>query len=88
MADTPAEVEAETLGDTRSDAHALVDTLADSLAEVEAETPFDTRSDTQALLDPVADSLAEGKGRDTSRHTGRFVRTGRHWLTRVRRWSR
>ena len=45
MDDTLAEVEAETLGDTRGDAHALVDTPVDTLAELEAETLGDTRSD-------------------------------------------
>ena len=44
MADTLAEVETETVGDTRGDAQALVDTMADSLAEVEAETLSDTVS--------------------------------------------
>ena len=33
MADTLAEVETETVGDTRGDAQALVETMADSLAE-------------------------------------------------------
>ena len=34
LADTPKEMEALTLGDTRSDAHALVETLADALDEL------------------------------------------------------
>ena len=42
MAATIAEVKAETLGDTRSDAEVLVDTLGDTFPEVEAETPGDT----------------------------------------------
>ena len=49
-------MEAETLGDTLSDAQALVATLADSLAEVEAEALGDTLSDAQAMVDTVADS--------------------------------
>ena len=48
-----------TLGNTRHDAHALVDTPADTLAEVEAVTLADTRGDAQALIDTLADTLAE-----------------------------
>ena len=44
-------MEAETLGDTLSDAQAVVDTLVASQAEVEAETLGDTLSDAQALVD-------------------------------------
>ena len=51
LADTLAEVEAVTLGDTRMDAHALVDTLADELSEAEAVTLGDTRGDVHALVD-------------------------------------
>ena len=42
LADTLAELEAVTLGDTQRDAHALVDTLADTQAEVGAQTLGDT----------------------------------------------
>ena len=42
LADSQAEMEAETLGGTLSDALALVDTLGDSQAEVEAQTLGDT----------------------------------------------
>ena len=48
-------MEAETVGDTLSDAQALVDRLADSLAEVEADTLGDTLSNAQALVDTLAD---------------------------------
>ena len=47
LADSVAEVGAETLGDTLSDAHALVDTLSDLQAEVEAETLGDKLRDAQ-----------------------------------------
>ena len=43
-------MEALTLGDTRSDAHALVDTLADSLAEVEVMRLGDIRGNKAALV--------------------------------------
>ena len=52
-------MEAETLGDTLSDAQALIDKVADSLAEVKVDTLGDTLSDVQALVETVADSLAE-----------------------------
>ena len=55
LADLLAEEEAETPGDTRVDAQALVDTLADSLAEVETETQGDTLSNAQALVDRLAE---------------------------------
>ena len=48
-------MEAETLGDTRSNAKALVDALADSQAEVEAETLDDTLIDSQALVKTLPD---------------------------------
>ena len=44
LADSLAEVEAETLSDTLSDAQALIDTLANLEAEVEAETLGDKLS--------------------------------------------
>ena len=50
-----------TLGDARSDAHALVATLADTLAEIEAVTPGDKRGDTHTLVEILANTLAEVK---------------------------
>ena len=50
-------MEAETLGDTRGNAQALLDTLGDTLAEVEAETLGDTRA--MRRHDTVAASLPE-----------------------------
>ena len=76
LADTVAEVKAETPGDTRGDAQALVNTLADTLAEVETETVGDTRGDAQALVDTMADSLAEGGGRDARLQTERCAGIG------------
>ena len=55
LVESQAEVEAETLWDTLSDAQALVDTLPESLAEVKAETQGDTLSDSQPLVDTPAD---------------------------------
>ena len=52
-------MEAETVGDTLSDAQALVDRLADSLSEVEGETLGDTLSDAQALVHTMDDSQAK-----------------------------
>ena len=43
-------MEAETLGETVSDAQAVFDTLVASQAEVETETLGDTQSDMQARL--------------------------------------
>ena len=43
-----------TLGDTRSDEHALLDTLAETLAEVKAVTLGETRGDVYALVDTQA----------------------------------
>ena len=51
LADTRTEVEAETLGDRRSDTHAVIDILAASLAEVEGEAAGDTWCDAHALVD-------------------------------------
>ena len=45
------------LGDTRGDAHALVEPLAESLAEMEAVG--DTRDDAQALVNTLAETLLE-----------------------------
>ena len=53
LAGTLAEVEAETLGDRRGDAQALVDTLADTLEEVEAKTLGDAQSYAHALVDTL-----------------------------------
>ena len=66
-----AEVEAETLGDKKSDAQALDFRLADSVAEVEAETLGDTLSDAYALVDRLV---------DLRKHW--FTR----WLTRNQKW--
>ena len=56
------EVAAESEGDARSDAQALVNTLADTLAEVEAETLGDILSNAQALVETLADKVAEVGG--------------------------
>ena len=71
LPDLRAEVEAETLCDTLSNAQALVETLADSLAEVEQDTLGDTLSDALELVDTLA---------NLSKHwfTG--------WLTGKHRW--
>ena len=52
-------MEAKTIGDTRDDAQALVDTMAYSLAELEEETLGDTLRDAQALVKTLADTIAE-----------------------------
>ena len=52
-------MEAETPGDTRSDAQALVDTLAASLAEVEGEMIGSTLSDAQPPVETIADTVSE-----------------------------
>ena len=54
-----AEVEAEMLGNTHSNAQALVDTLVDSLAEVQAAAIGDTLSDAQQMVDMLPESLAD-----------------------------
>ena len=56
LPDSQAQIEAETLGDTLSDAQTVVDTLVALQAVVEAETLGDTQSDMQAMVDTVADS--------------------------------
>ena len=48
----------ETLGNTRGDAHPLVDKMADLLAEVETETLGDTLSDAQTLVKSLANRIA------------------------------
>ena len=74
-------MEEETLGDTLSDAQAMVDTLGTevvvntlnaSQAEVEAETLGDTLSDAQAMVDTLADLRKHYSTR---------------WLIRKKRWS-
>ena len=57
LANTIEEVEA--VGDTRRDAHVLVDTLADPVLKVDAVTLRDTRSDADELVETLADMLAE-----------------------------
>ena len=52
-------MEAETVGDTLSDAQTMVDTLAYSVAEVAKRSKGDTRRAAQALVDTLADTLAE-----------------------------
>ena len=56
-------MEAETLGGTRSDAQALVYTLADTLAEVQVVALGVTLGHTEELIDTLADSLAEVRPR-------------------------
>ena len=62
-ADTLAEMEAGTLGDTLVDVEveALVDALAERLAEVEAEILGDTLADVEveALVDTLPDTVGE-----------------------------
>ena len=48
-----------TLGDTLSNAQALVDTLADSVPEMEEYSVFKKRVGPQALVDALADTLTE-----------------------------
>ena len=48
-----------TLGNTQSDAHALVDTLAYTLAEVQSVTLGNTQSDAHAVMDTMADTVAD-----------------------------
>ena len=83
-------------GDTRGDAHALVNTMADTLPKEEAVG--DTWGDTHALVDNLAVTLTEvetvalGDARGSAqalvdtlsetRHTRRCASAGRHWLTR------
>ena len=54
LADSQAEMEAETLGGTVIDAPALVDTLPGLQVKMEAETLGDTLSDAQAMVDLLA----------------------------------
>ena len=51
LADTITEV--ESVGDTRGNAHAVVDYLANTLEELEA--PCDTWGETDALVDTLAE---------------------------------
>ena len=39
------------VGDTRGDAHALIETLAETLGEMEAKTLGENRGDASALVD-------------------------------------
>ena len=57
VADILAEMEAKTLGDTRCNAFALVETLRETLTEV--EKVGDTRGDAHALVNTLADTVAE-----------------------------
>ena len=52
-------MEAETVGDTLSDAQTMFDTLAYPVAEVAKKSEGDTRRAAQALVDSLADTLAE-----------------------------
>ena len=76
-----------TLGDARSDAHALVGTLAVTAAEVEAVTLADARGDAHALVDTQSDTLAEVEAvtlGDTRGHANALVHSGcwsTAWLT-------
>ena len=49
----------EAVGDSRRNAHALVDNLADTLAEVEAVTQDHVLGDGHALVVTLEDTLAE-----------------------------
>ena len=64
-------MEAETLGDTRGDAQALVDTMADSIGELEEDTLGDTLSDASTLVDTLAGLRKQWSTR---------------WLSRNQRW--
>ena len=82
-------MKAETPGDKRSDAQALVDTLADLQAEVEAEMLDDKLSNAQALVETLADSPVEVEGEtlgDTMSDAQALVDTladlRKHWSTR------
>ena len=68
-----------TLGGTRSDAQALVESLADPLAEVESVTLGDTRGHAHALVDTPADkpAVVEAVG-DTRGDAHPLVDTGSH----------
>ena len=55
LADSLAEVEAVTLGDSTGDAHALKDSLAGTIVDVEAVTHGDKPSNAQSLCDTMAD---------------------------------
>ena len=71
MADLEAEVKAETLGNTLSDAQALLDTMADSKAKVGAETLGDKLSVAQEAVETFAELHQHWPTR---------------WLTRKHRW--
>ena len=60
-----------TLGDTLSNAHALVDTLSDTVPKMEELSVGDTHVGAQALVDARADTLTEVEALttgDTVRH--------------------
>ena len=48
-----------TLGDTRGDSHALVDSLAETVGDVEAVTLDETWGGAHALVDTLVDTAAE-----------------------------
>ena len=50
---------AQSEGDTRGDAHSLVDNLADTQAEMEEKTLGNTLSHAEALVERLADTIAE-----------------------------
>ena len=74
VAVTVAVEDAVTLGDTRNDSHALLDTLAYTLAEVRAQ------GDTRRCACTARHWLhgSRSGGGDTTRRKGRCARTGRH----------
>ena len=65
-------MDVETLGDTLSDAHALIKALADTEAEIALYSELDRFSDAQELVDKIAEVEAETLG-----HTRRCAGTGR-----------
>ena len=65
--------EVETVGDTRGDERALVNSLADTLAEVGVVKLGDTRGYAHALVDTLA-----SRGGGSRRHIKRCASAGRN----------
>ena len=65
------------LGDTLSDANALVETLAHTVAEVASLSEGDIRGNAQALVDTLADSLEDLEAETLWTNTERYAGTGR-----------